>query len=204
MDSMVQEAQNRIKNKRNMLVSKTEKVVKHTNYISNLFTRTLVSVILVLVCAIFVHAKDENLLFFKEKLFQDTLAFTKINALYTKYFGSVLPEKVTSSTPVFHDASLYSSVEEWNDSYKAKTSGPAEFLESGIVVFSGEKEGFGKTVIVQGIDGVDIWYSNLENVNLTMYDYVEKGTILGSVLNNEIIFTFVENGEYIGYENYIF
>lgn len=35
-------------------------------------------------------------------------------------------------------------------------------LESGIVVFMGEKEGYGKTIIIEQINGIDVWYSNIE------------------------------------------
>ena len=205
MNSEIIEAQNRIKNKRRQYVDQGIVIKESSQYISNLFTRTLLSVILVLICAIFVNLEDENLLFFKDKLFNDTLAFTKINELYVKYFGDIVPDKVNKTTSVFNDASLLTSLEPWNDSYKGiVNSNPVSFLESGIVVFSGNKEGgFGKTVIVQGVDGVDIWYSNLDDVNLTIYDYVEKGNILGNVVDNEIILTFMEDGNYIGYERYI-
>ena len=77
------------------------------------------------------------------------------------------------------------------------------FLESGVVVFLGEKENLGKTVIVQGIDGVDIWYSHLENYNLTMYDYVEKDSLVGEFQENEAILTFMKDGNYLGYEEYL-
>ena len=204
MDSAIIDAQNRIKNKRNQyLHNKNKPSKKSSNYISNLFTRTLLSAILVLSLAIFVHSKDENLLFFKEKLFNESLAFTKINELYTKYFGSLVPETPKVATPVFQNNSLYNDITPYNDSYKAKVSGPINFLESGIVVFSGEKEGLGNTVIIQGIDGVDIWYSNIENVDLTLYDYVEKNNILGNAKDGEVILTFLSDGNYISYEKYI-
>ena len=173
MDTAIIEAQNRIKYKRNQTLSGQRKNKGTSNYISNLFTRTLISVIMVLGCAIFVNINDKNLLFFKNNLFNDTLAFAKINELYSKYFGSIVPDANSN------------------------------ILESGIVVFSGEKDGYGKTVIIQGIDGVDIWYSNLTNLNITMYDYVEKGDVLGEVDNNEIVLTFMENGEFTSYEKYI-
>lgn len=204
MNLEVQEAQNRIRNKRNLAINGQLKTSKPSNYISNLFTRTLLSVILVLACAIFINLKDENLVFFKDKLFTETLAFTKINELYSKYFGNIVSDSNNATVPVFNDTSLLSSLEPWNNSYKATVnSSVISFLESGIVVFSGEKENLGQTVIIQGVDGVDIWYSNLATTNLTMYDYVEKGSVLGEVQNNEIILTFMENGEYIGYEKYV-
>lgn len=201
MDPTILEAQNRIRNKRNQYLHQcTKPQTKRSTYISNLFTRTLLSAILVLLCAIFVHTKDENLLFFKEKLFSESLAFTKMNEWYTKYFGPIVPESTKATTPVFQEDQLYTNITPYNDSYKASASGPVTFLESGIVVFCGEKEGFGNTVIIQGIDGVDIWYSNLEEINLSMYDYVEKGTILGEAKEGEVLFTFLSNGNYISYE----
>ena len=32
----------------------------------------------------------------------------------------------------------------------------------GIVVFVGEKEGYGKTVVVQQYNGIDLWYGNIK------------------------------------------
>lgn len=208
MNLEAQEVQNRIKNKRNLVINQNLKSINNNNsnsrYIQNLFTRTLLSVILVLGCAIFVNLSDKNLLFFKNNLFNNTISFAKINELYTKYFGNIAPDLGPSTVPVFNNTPTFSSIEQFDNSYKAlMNTNVISFLESGIVVFSGEKENLGQTVIIQGIDGVDIWYSNLNNSNLTMYDYVEKGDILGEVNNNEIILTFISNGEYISYEKYI-
>lgn len=207
MDNLLLEAQNRIKNKRMHFVNQTGKKKEgepFSKYISELFTRTLLSVILVLLCAIFVNSSDANLLIFKNKLFNETLAFTKINSLYAKYFGDIIPEKVTNSIPVFENTPDTSTIEQEGNSYFVSlNSNTYSFLESGVVVFLGEKEGFGKTMIVQGIDGVDIWYSNLENYNVSMYDYVEKGNIVGEFHEQKALLTFMENGEYIGYEKYI-
>lgn len=47
-------------------------------------------------------------------------------------------------------------------------------LESGIVVYIGEKEDYGTTVIIDQIDGVEVYYSNITVENLKLYDYVEK------------------------------
>lgn len=206
MDNLLLEAQERIRSKRIHLVNKSEKLKNQepSKYISNLFTRTLLSVILVLLCAIFTNISDANLLTFKNSFFNDTLAFTKINTLYTKYFGSIIPEKVTPTIPVSVSDKNYKTIEKEGDSYLLSLTGTTyNFLESGVVVFLGEKEGFGKTMIVQGIDGVDIWYSNLSNLNATMYDYVEKNNLVGEFNEQKAILTFVENGEYISYEKYI-
>ncbi len=206
MDNLFLETQSRIRNKRTEFVSHNRKLKKRepSKYISGLFTRTLLSVILVLLCAIFVNINDANLLTFKNYFFNDTLAFTKINNLYSKYFGNIIPENVSPTIPVSVADKNYTEIEKEGDSFLVSlNSNTYNFLESGVVVFLGEKEGLGKTMIVQGIDGVDIWYSNLTNYNVTMYDYVEKNNIVGEFDSQKAILTFMENGEYIGYEKYI-
>lgn len=203
MDSLVLEAKHRIRSKRSNLVIDNKKN-NNSNYISWLFTRTLLSVILVLICAIYVNSSDANLLTFKNYLFNETLAFTKINTLYAKYFGNIIPEKVNNTIPVSLTDKNYSNIEKEENKYVVSlTSNTFNFLESGIIVFLGEKEGVGKTVIVQGIDGVDIWYSNLSDINLSMYDYVEKNNIIGTFQDQKATLTFMENGEFIGYEKYL-
>ena len=76
-------------------------------------------------------------------------------------------------------------------------------LCGGIVVYIGDKENLGNTVIIQGTDGVDYWYSNLENLSVNLYDYVEKKTLLGVSKGENIYLTFVKNGKYIDYEEFI-
>ncbi len=200
---------NRIKNKRNSLVFNNKKKKSNPNqskYISQLFTRTLLSVILVLAFAIYINISDENLIRFNHSFFKENLKFTEINNLYAKYFGDILPDKVAKTTPVFDSKeTLTDKITPYLDhSYLLTLSTNAfNYLESGIIVFIGEKENLGKTVIVQGIDGTDIWYSNLENFNGTIYDYVEKNTIIGQFKENKPILTFIEDGKNIGYENYL-
>ena len=75
-------------------------------------------------------------------------------------------------------------------------------LNSGIVVFIGEKEHYNNTIIIQGIDGVDIWYGNVTNVSVNLYDYVEKNTLLGSAMEDHIYFVLQKEGQYLDYEEY--
>ena len=108
MDNLAIEALNRMKSKRKNLVKedKKKKNVPPSKYIANLFTRTLLSVIMCLLCAIFINISDKNLIFFKDHFLNDTLAFNKINDFYTKYFGNVIPEKLANNIntiPVFEN-----------------------------------------------------------------------------------------------------
>ncbi len=203
MNDLVLDVKRNIRNKRNSFLNE-KTLIKENKYISNLFTRTLTSIILVLLCAIFVNISDQNLLFFKDHFFNNTLAFSKINEFYKTYFGNIVPENIVTTLPVGNTLKDYINIEEEENAYKVSLTGNTmHFLQSGIVVFIGEKENLGKTIIIQGIDGVDIWYSNLSNLNVTMYDYVEKDTIVGEFNENTAILTFMENGKYRGYEDYL-
>ena len=62
---------------------------------------------------------------------------------------------------------------------------------------------YGYTIIIEGIDGVDIWYANIENTSLKLYDYVKKGNYLGETKNNNLYLVFEKNQEFLKFEDYI-
>ena len=83
------------------------------------------------------------------------------------------------------------------------TSNAVTSLYDGIVVFIGNKDNYKNTVIVQGSDGVDIWYGNVSNVSVTLYDYITKDTIIGEAADNTLYLVFNKENEYLGYEEYL-
>lgn len=207
MNELIQETHNRNKMKRASYLSKKKNninIQSSHKIINNLFTKTLLSIILVLICAIYINLSDNNLLNFKNYVFNNTLLFTKINNLYTKYFGNILPEKVSKSTPVFGEKIAYTNIEKYEDSYKLTlNSNIINTLQSGLIVFIGEKPNLGNTVIVQGNDGTDIWYSNIKVNAFSLYDYIEENTILGEANAESFYLTFIKDGQHIGYEEYL-
>lgn len=60
-----------------------------------------------------------------------------------------------------------------------------EAMSEGIIRFVGEQEGFGKTVIIQHADKSESWYGNLNNISVSLYEYIEKGKQVGTVINSE-------------------
>jgi len=58
---------------------------------------------------------------------------------------------------------------------------PVKAMNEGIVRFAGVKEGIGKTVIIQHSDKTESWYGNLENIKVSLYEYIEKGKEVGTV-----------------------
>lgn len=194
----------RIKNKRNSNIN-TNPAKK---YVNNLVTRVLVSIIFILVSVIFIKTSDNNLLNYKEQVFNKSWSFTKVGNVYNKYLGEVLPfDKIVKDTTktVFNETLVYKEKNIYHDGVKMILDDNylVPVIESGFIVFKGEKEHYGEVVIVQGVDGYDIWYGNLETSNLNIYDYIEKKSLLGEVKDNELYLVIQKDGKKQDYDEYI-
>ena len=175
-------------------------------YAKNLISRVLITVIFVLGSIIFTNISEDNKALYQKYVLEDSLEFTKINELYQSVFGDVdiaKKDNNTDSEVVFGDVS-YTNITPFKNGVKL-TVGMNEAISvitSGIVVFIGEKDDLGNTVIIQGNDGVDIWYSNITDTDISVYDYIEAGSILGSSNSEDIYLTINKDGEFINYEEY--
>ncbi|WP_455661930.1 peptidoglycan DD-metalloendopeptidase family protein [Pradoshia sp.] len=58
-------------------------------------------------------------------------------------------------------------------------------VKEGVVIYAGEKEEYGKTVIIQHADKSESWYGNLESIDVSLYEQVKKGAKLGQVQASE-------------------
>ncbi len=76
-------------------------------------------------------------------------------------------------------------------------------MNNGLVIYSGEKEGYGKTVIVQRADNIEIWYCNLNNIGANLYDYIKKGDTIGEVSESTLYLVFTKEGKTLDYKKYI-
>lgn len=184
--------------------NKTHPEIKKKNKIKKL----PILIILVLTLIIGINTNKTFKEFVKVKVFEETFPFSKVNNLYQKYFGTSIPffKVLKNDTKAVFDEKLsYSKKEKYQEGIKLTVSKEylAPVLESGMVVFIGNKEGYDKTVIVQQIDGIDVWYSNLDSVNANLYDYIEKGSLIGSVKDNSLILVFKKDGKVLDYENKI-
>ena len=72
-----------------------------------------------------------------------------------------------------------------------------------MVVYIGEKENYGNVVIIEGIDGIDIWYGNMETTTVELYDYVEKSTYLGQTKDNILYLVYSKEGQFLDYKKYL-
>ncbi len=169
----------------------------------HLLSKVLLSIIFFLISIIFINLDEKNLFLYKEYVFTESLPFIKIKNWYEDLFGEVLPKEENSKT-VFNGKLIYKDIEDYLDGSKLKVSSNALInnITSGIVVFIGEKEGYGNTVIIQGSDNADIWYGNLTNVSVKLYDYIEKDTVIGEVNGEDLYLVINKNNEYLKYEDY--
>jgi len=167
-------------------------------------SRFFITVILFLICLICIK-KDSNFkTLFYTKVYEDNINFAYINTLYQKYFGSIIPINFFPLTQVFNEELNYVDKEDYLDGVKLSVSKNylVPSIKTGLVIFVGEKENYGNTVIIGGNDGVDIWYSNLDNINVKLYDYIEKGSLIGEV-NENLYLVFKKDGEVLKYNEYI-
>ena len=175
-------------------------------YITNLSIRVLVVVIILISLAI-IYKSDIGL---KDKIssyfFKDNISFVKINKLYDKYLGGLLPiRKKDGTVQVFDEKLNYIADSIYYDGVKLSVTESylVPVLDEGMVVFVGEKENYGNTIIIENLEGIDYWYGNISNTSLKLYDYVEKGSLVGEV-SNDLYMVFSKDGNYLNYEEYIY
>ncbi len=165
-------------------------------------SKLLITIIITLSCLIIIK-KDVNFKFlFYKKVYEDSFDFGYINKLYQNHFGKILPLSINNTKPVFNEELIIESKEEYKDGVKLKTKNNLiPLLKDGLVIYIGEKDDYGNTIIVSSSDGTDTWYSNMNNINVKLYDYIEKGTLLGE--SDNLILVYKKDGEILNYNDYI-
>lgn len=182
--------------------------MKKKNFLFKEVSKVCMSIILLLVTLIILKAFPNLKETFYSSIYEKNISFATINSIYEKYAGSPLPfENLFNdpTTPVFNESLKYTESHKYLDGVKLVVDENylLPSLDSGLVVFIGEKENYGNTVIIQQSNGIDVWYSNLDNITVNMYDYVDKGKLLGEVSTKEVYLVFKKDGEVLGYEEYI-
>lgn len=189
------------------MAKKTKKVNKPSR-LSKYFSRFLVLVIITLTCLIALKSNAELRDFVYKNVFQNNMSLAKINEIYKKYFGSSLPlaDNVTSETATVSSEKItYSDITDYKEGAKLTVSEnyAVPFMDSGLIIFAGEKEDYGNTVIVQRPDNVEVWYANLATTNVSLYDYVKKGSIVGEAKDQTLYMVFTKEGKTLDYKEYL-
>ncbi len=175
------------------------------NYFRGLLIRIMIVIILFLSIAISYKSNTKLKEYIDKYIYSDSISFTKIKKIYNKYLGGVLPKiKEENTSLVFNEKINYNSKEEYYDGVhlKVESSYVVPSMEDGMVVFIGYKEHYGNTIIIESLDGIYYWYGNISNTSLKIYDYIEKGSIVGEV-SNDLYLVFSKDDKYLDYEEYI-
>ena len=174
-------------------------------YFKGLVIRLLIVVLLFLTALIACKSNSQ----IKDKvykyLYTEDISFTKIKKIYNKYLGGLLPiKKEVDTEKVFQEKLKYTDLSIYQDGIKLSVGSnylvPA--LQEGMVVFVGDKDNYGNTIIVEDLDGVRYWYGNITTSSLKLYDYIEKGSLIGEASTN-LYLVFSKDDNYLDYEKYI-
>ena len=168
--------------------------------IKKVLNRLLLSIIIFLIGMILVKTGLKETI--RIKFYEESLPFQKLKNTYNKYLGNII--KVEETKEVFNETLVFNNISKYKDGVKLSVSSNymVPILESGVVVFIGEKDDYKNTIIVEQVDGIDVFYGNIKSNNIKLYDYVEKGELLGEA-NKELYLVFQKDGEYLDYKEYI-
>lgn len=175
--------------------------------IKKAISKFMVAIIFFLLGMIAVKANPNLKTTINENIYNKNFKFTKTKKIYEKYFGNLLSldKIIKEEQPVFNEKLSYEKIEPYKKgaSLKVVNGYMVPTLESGIVVFIGEKKDYGNTIIIEQVDGIDTFYSNINIGNIKLYDYIEKGELIGEAKDNNLYLVFQKDGKYLDYQKYI-
>ena len=172
------------------------------------FNKLLFVVLITVITLILLKSNTVFKTKFYKYIYEDNISFASINSFYQKYFGSPIPFSnllKEKTVPTFNEKLTFTSKKQYLDGVELEVASNylVPNLESGMVIFVGEKENLGKTVIIEQVNGVEVWYTNLKETNVSIYDYLEKGSLIGEVMDQKLYLTFKKDGEILNYEDYL-
>lgn len=181
-----------------------EKIIK---YLRSLILRSMVVIVLFLALAILSKSSQTYKDLIVSNIYEKNISFAKIKKLYNKYLGGITPldKAIEKEITVFNEELSYEEASIYHDGVKltVTTNYLVPIQEEGMVVYIGEKENYGNVVIIEGINGVDIWYGNMEKISPKLYDYVEKNTYLGVTKDNTLYLAYQKDGKFLDYKEYL-
>lgn len=160
-------------------------------------------IVLLLLFLITLKGNKEFREVFYNKVIKDNFSFAKIDNWYEKTFGNIVTKEKTNT--VSSDTIEYSKKEKYQKGVKLtlKDNYSIPFISNGLIIFAGDKENYGKTVVLQKPDETEVWYTNLKTINVKLYDYIKAGDIVGDADNNILNLYFVKNNEFLDYNKYL-
>lgn len=157
-----------------------------------------------IICKININYKD----YIENKIYHEYFDFSMFKFFYNKYLGGVFPFNNIANSgviSVFDDDLTYKNISSYKDGavLEVNYNYLVPNMYSGIVVYVGEKDGYGKVVIVEGNNGVDVWYGNMCNIMVELYDVVNNGDYLGDVCDNKLYVVYTKKNIFLDYRDYL-
>lgn len=176
------------------------------NLFKNIVLRVLITIIVTLILLIGFKMNNNFKKTFYHYVYEENFPFSVVKNFLQEKFGTSLTfDKIVTDEEVFNEKLSYKDKSLYHDGVKLTVSSEYMIpsLESGIVVYIGEKENYKQVVIVQQMNGVDVWYGNIKQVNVKLYDYVEKGSLIGQADNKTLYLVFQKEGKFVDYQSYL-
>lgn len=147
-------------------------------------------------------------IYLEQKIYQEYLDFSSVRLFYDKYMGGIFPIENSFNkgvVSVFNEELNYKVLASYKEgvSLEVAYNYLVPSINSGLVVYVGEKEGYGNVVIIEGDDDIDIWYGNLCNNVVSLYDFISSGSYIGEVCNNKLYLVYTKKNEFLDYRNYL-
>lgn len=170
--------------------------------------KSMICMILFLVLGIICKLNYNYREYIQRMLYHEYFDFSNIKSFYDRYLGGVFPIDNISNrgvTPVFDEGLIYKDVIDYDKGAMLEVDYNylVPTINSGLVIYIGEKEKYGNVVIVEGNDGIDIWYGNLCNIMVKLYDVVNSSDYLGESCDNKLYVVYTKKNEFLDYEVYL-
>ena len=186
---------------------KTKKENKIIKYLNNLLGRSMIALIILLLLLIISKSNKHYKDIIISNIYEKNITFAQIKKLYNKCLGGITPldKTINNVTPVFNESLAYNNISKYYDGVKLEVENNylIPVITEGMIVFEGEKENYGNVIIIEGVDGISIWYGNIDKATAKLYDYVEKGTYLGTTKNNILYLAYQKDGQFLNYEDHL-
>lgn len=188
----------------NMNKKETKKKNFTSKFIYSILVKTLIVVVLFLASLIYIKQSDKNKNNFKNVVYNNSLSFAKIYNVYKKYLGDVIPFKniFKDNTKLVSSEKLtYKSITKKDNGYLLSISNnyTISSITSGIVIENKKDSNYINMITVQDKNGLNITYGILTDINVKLYDYIEKGEIIG-VASDKLYLSFKKDNKYLSYE----
>lgn len=168
----------------------------------------LVCIVMFLILAIICKSNINYRQYIYGSIYEECFDFSEVRNFYNRYMGGVFPidsVNLNKTSSVFNEKIVYKEIHDYEDGAMLEVDYNylVPTIRDGIVVYIGEKEKYGNVVIINGDNGEDIWYGNLCNVMVKLYDGVSVGSYLGDVCDNKMYMVITKKNKFLDYRDYL-